>query len=207
MSSAAGFRLTDQMTISTVDSSALERLLKTARRLLAQRGPNVTLSEVGRHAGIGCGVDGSTIVVKSLLEQRLGDLLEAVRSLPDPALAPIERGAWSDAVREVLGPQLDRPLLSLRTVARMLAVSPRTLQRRLAEEGTSWRGELDAARSERAAQLLRQGFTQEVTATRVGYSGSRALRRALRRWDGMKVDASGPQVVSSGPPSPCSRLA
>lgn len=192
---------------SAVDSSTWERLLKTARRLLAQRGPNVTLSEIARHAGISCGVGGSAIVVESLLEQRLGDVLELLRSLGEPALAPIGRGVWSDAVREILSPQLDGPVVSLRKVARLLAVSPRTLQRRLAEEGTSWRAELDAARHERAAQLLRQGLTHQATATRVGYSGSRALRRARRRWDRMQVDASGPQVGVSGPPSPCTRLA
>jgi hypothetical protein len=86
------------MTNSPVDSSAWERLFKTARGLLAQRGPNVTLSEIGRHAGIGCGTDGSAIVVESLLEQPLGDVLEGLRSLADPALAPIDRGGWSDAV-------------------------------------------------------------------------------------------------------------
>jgi AraC-like DNA-binding protein len=197
MRSAAGSRLTRQMTIP-VEPPARERLIKTARRLLAQRGPSVTLREIARHAGLGC---------ESLLEQRLGDVLELLGSLGDPALAPIARGVWSDAVRELLSPQRDRPAFSLRNVARLLAVSPRTLQRRLAEEGTSWRAELDAARSERAAQLLRQGFTHEVTATRVGYSSSRALRRALRRWDRMQVDAFGPQTGIPGPPGPCARLA
>lgn len=62
-------------------------------------------------------------------------------------------------------------------------MSVRTLQRRLAEEGTSWRAEIDAARNKRAAQLLQQGTTADLTAAQVGYSGSRALRRALRRWD------------------------
>jgi hypothetical protein len=46
----------DQMTKSPVDSSTWERLLKSSRRLLAQRGPGATLSEIGRHAGIGCGM-------------------------------------------------------------------------------------------------------------------------------------------------------
>jgi AraC-like DNA-binding protein len=169
----------------------------------------VTLSEIGRHAGIGCGMDGSAEnVIESLLGQRLGDVLEALGSLKDPALAPIERGSCSDVVRELLLSQLDRPQASLREVARALAVGPRTLQRRLVEEWTNWRAELDATRSERAAQLLRQGFTQEVTAaTRVGYSSSRALRRARRRWERMTIDAAGPQVVTSGPPRPCTRLA
>jgi AraC-like DNA-binding protein len=107
---------------------------------------------------------------------------------------------WTDQVRRLLAEHLHRPALSLRTVARMLAVSARTLQRRLAEEGTSWSAEIDAARRERATRLLREGAKRDVTAARVGYSESRALRRALRRW---QVGAAGPQVGVSGPPGAC----
>jgi AraC-like DNA-binding protein len=108
--------------------------------------------------------------------------------------------AWTAAVREILFADLDRPALSLPSAARRLAVSERTLQRRLADEGTSWRAEIDAARRERAVQLLRQGTTSEVTAAHLGYSGSRALRRAWRRWGREQVDASSPHVGVSWPP-------
>jgi AraC-like DNA-binding protein len=92
------------------------------------------------------------------------------------------RVVWTDAVRGIVVEHLDQPELSLRVVARALAVSPRTLQRRLAEEGTSWRVILDTARRERASALLREGLTTELTAAQVGFAGSRALRRALARW-------------------------
>jgi AraC-like DNA-binding protein len=95
---------------------------------------------------------------------------------------PQSGGDWTGSVREMLLAHRERPRLSRRDVARMLAVSPRTLQRRLADESTSWRAELDAVRRERATALLRQGTTTDATAQRLGYSGSRALRRALRRW-------------------------
>jgi AraC-like DNA-binding protein len=134
--------------------------------------------------------------VEALLDRRLGDLLELVRDseTSDPAQV------WTDAVRGMLAAQLDRPALTLPTAARALAVSARTLQRRLAEEGTSWRAELDAARRERTAQLLGRGRTKDATAASVGYSDSRALRRALRRWQRDEVDASGPQIGVLRPP-------
>jgi AraC-like DNA-binding protein len=83
---------------------------------------------------------------------------------------------------EIVLERVERPELSLRTAARMLAVSPRTLQRRLADEGTSWRAIVDGTRRERVTALLAEDATADVTAARVGYAGSRALRRALRRW-------------------------
>jgi AraC-like DNA-binding protein len=143
-------------------------------------------------------------VVDSLLDQRLGDVLELVRAVREGSGSATEAlddaGAWTDAVRELVREQLDRPDLSLAGAARALAVSARTLQRRLADEGTSWSAEVDAARRERAALLLRQGTTAEVTAARLGYSDSRALRRALHRWSGA-CDAKGPEIGAQGPPA------
>jgi AraC-like DNA-binding protein len=178
---------------SSIERDALgERVLDAARRLVAECSPNVTYA-----------------VIEALLEQRLGDLVELVRvaSPQDRPEAPDPGTEWTQAVRELLSRELGRPALSLRAAARALAVSARTLQRRLADEGTTWRAEIDAARRERAAQLLRQGTETHVAAAQVGYSGSRALRRALRRWDREQVDASGPQVDVSCPPRPYGRLA
>jgi AraC-like DNA-binding protein len=152
-------------------------VLDAARRLVSECGRDVTLHEIAQHAR---GRDsGGDAIVESLLEQRLGDLADVVR-LADRGPAA-HTSAWTRAIRELVSGELD---LSLGEAARALAVSMRTLQRRLAEEGTSWRTEIDAARQERAAQLLQQGATANLTAAKVGYSGSRALRRALRRWDG-----------------------
>jgi transcriptional regulator GlxA family with amidase domain len=42
---------------------------------------------------------------------------------------------------------------SLAEIAHRLAISTRTLQRRLADHGTTWRAELDAARGRRAQSV------------------------------------------------------
>jgi AraC-like DNA-binding protein len=74
--------------------------------------------------------------------------------------------------------------LSLAAVARTLALSPRSLQRRLAEEGTSWRDLVDGVRRDRATALLGQGLSRKAVAARLGFADTRALRGALRRWGG-----------------------
>ncbi|CAG6396851.1 AraC family transcriptional regulator ligand-binding domain-containing protein [Streptomyces cocklensis] len=81
---------------------------------------------------------------------------------------------------------------SLAGASRRLAVSRRTLQRRLAETGTTWRAELDTVRRERSAGLLGTGSAQR-TAAQLGFSETRSLRRAMNRWDTLDTDrAAGP---------------
>ncbi len=69
--------------------------------------------------------------------------------------------------------------------ARALALSPRTLHRRLEEEGTSFRTLLDQFRREKAVELLasgRHGIAD--VAFLLGYSELSAFYRAFRRWTG-----------------------
>ncbi|TMR01193.1 AraC family transcriptional regulator [Actinomadura soli] len=71
-------------------------------------------------------------------------------------------------------------------------MGPRTLQRRLSDEGTSWRDELERFRQQRVEHLLREtSMTLEAISARSGYSDPRALRRAVHRWYGR-----GPDVVT-----------
>lgn len=90
--------------------------------------------------------------------------------------------AWTARLQALLARRLPGQDVSLASVSRELAVSPRTLQRRLREEGTSLREQIDAARRRQAIRLLAQGKTRRSVAKRVGYSDDRTLRRAMRRW-------------------------
>lgn len=71
-------------------------------------------------------------------------------------------------------------------IASLLAMSRRTLQRRLLEEGSNWRDATDAAR-------LRVAHRELGTPTRplhevallTGYADTRAFLRAFRRWTGL----------------------
>ena len=94
-----------------------------------------------------------------------------------------DTAAWADQLRQVITAQLAGDGLSLPAAARQLAVSPRSLQRRLADEGTSWRELADEVRRDRAAVLLAHGRSRTAVAARLGFSDARALRGARRRWD------------------------
>jgi hypothetical protein len=87
---------------------------------------------------------------------------------------------WQQHFRLLLTEALDDGGASLTTLARRMAVSPRTLQRHLAEHDTTWRSELDAARRRRADQ---PGDDDPASlAHRLGYSHAKSARRAVRRW-------------------------
>jgi AraC-like DNA-binding protein len=87
---------------------------------------------------------------------------------------------WRQHFRLLLTEGLDDGGASLNAMARRMAVSTRTLQRHLAEHGTTWRSELDAARRLRAGQL--KNDDPASLAHRLGYSHARSARRAVRRW-------------------------
>lgn len=73
---------------------------------------------------------------------------------------------------------------SMATVARELCITERTLHRRLAGEGTSYRALLDEVRATLAGELLKSGLTVAETARRLGYSETAAFTRAHVRWNG-----------------------
>ncbi|MEU3741188.1 AraC family transcriptional regulator ligand-binding domain-containing protein [Streptomyces sp. NPDC032198] len=92
---------------------------------------------------------------------------------------------WRDRFRATLIAALHEDTASLDHVAQRLAMSPRTLQRRLGDLGTNWREEIEAVRQEHTMDLLRTtDLPLQSIAARVGYSDVRALRRAVRRWEG-----------------------
>lgn len=70
--------------------------------------------------------------------------------------------------------------------ARMLALSERTLHRRLAEEGTRFSAMVDEARYGRARDLLMDGHMSiERIAAAVGFAEPSSFSRAFKRWSGM----------------------
>jgi AraC-like DNA-binding protein len=124
---------------------------------------------------------------------RAGDLDRPMLGA-DPVLARIlrqyadsrplsARASWLEVFRWHLGDAIDDGSPALLALARRLAVSPRTLQRRLADHGTTWRAELDLARKRRASQSPDQSMPR--LARQLGYADSRSLRRARRRWEAM----------------------
>jgi AraC-like DNA-binding protein len=97
---------------------------------------------------------------------------------PPPPLAT----AWPERVAAAVADALAEGEVSLDRVARRLATSPRTLQRRLMEAGTTWRLELERARNARLAQASAGGLLSRTRqAELLGYSDVGSMRRAARR--------------------------
>jgi AraC-like DNA-binding protein len=95
------------------------------------------------------------------------------------------------SAEESVGARVRRLLLhnqsgfpSLSVTARLLHMSPRTLHRRLVDEGTSYREVLESVRHTLAIQHVRSGrFSMEEIAYRLGYSDLANFRRAFKRWE------------------------
>jgi AraC-like DNA-binding protein len=89
------------------------------------------------------------------------------------------------SVRQVLLTQSILPTVD--AVSRQLGQSPRTLQRRLLSEGTSFEQVFDDVRRDMAQQRLRaQGGPSLLhVALELGFSDERSLARAFHRWTGM----------------------
>jgi AraC-like DNA-binding protein len=101
---------------------------------------------------------------------------------PDAHLHPFAR-----RVSELLSQQLDRGQpLSLALVARPLGLSPRTLQRRLADLGTSYQALIDGVRASHARALLDSSTNTVLQISEsLGFAEPVAFRRAFRRWTGV----------------------
>lgn len=107
-----------------------------------------------------------------------------------------------DRFRQTLAAALQHDSLSLADVAGRLSMSPRSLQRHLAEHGTTWREEVDSLRHEQAVALLHDtDLPLSAIAVRLGYSDVRTLRRATHRWQG-KAPRDLRATPAAAPPNP-----
>ena len=79
---------------------------------------------------------------------------------------------------------------SLPVTARMLRMTPRTLHRRLVDEGTSFHALLEDVRRTLAVEHVKSGrFAIEEIAYMLGYSDLANFRRAFRRWESVPPSA------------------
>jgi AraC-like DNA-binding protein len=93
------------------------------------------------------------------------------------------------AVRELLARDLTEAT-TLEAAASALGIAPRTLHRRLHEEGASFRAIKDTLRREAALEYLgKRGESVAHTAALLGYSEPSAFFRAFHSWTGMAPSA------------------
>jgi AraC-like DNA-binding protein len=124
------------------------------------------------------------------------DVLELPLSLADPAAFEeaariCQRELERLAESETLGARVRRLLLakqngfpSLQVTARLFHMTPRTLHRRLVDEGTSYRALLESVRHTLAVEHLKSGrMGMDELAYRLGYTDQANFRRAFKRWE------------------------
>jgi AraC-like DNA-binding protein len=88
-------------------------------------------------------------------------------------------------VRRVLASRMAKGDMQIQSVARALAISVRSLQRRLAAAGVTYQELLDLTRQESARRYLRVAtFSIGEVAYLLGYSEAAAFHRAFKRWTG-----------------------
>ncbi|AEA25149.1 helix-turn-helix domain-containing protein [Pseudonocardia benzenivorans] len=169
-------------------------------RMLSFRVPHRALGGRPRQAGLGHVVDGATgtgLVVSTLMRslwrwQETGaapdDLERSFASVVSAAIGgPVEQPARAGlraAVLRHVASRLGDPDLSVTSVARRFAVSPRTLHAAFAEHETTFAATVRTMRLERCARALtdpaERGTITEIAA-RYGYRDPSAFSRAFRR--------------------------
>ncbi|WP_250150108.1 AraC family transcriptional regulator [Mycolicibacter acidiphilus] len=89
-------------------------------------------------------------------------------------------------VQRALAEQVGVTATTIDNVARLFAVHPRTLQRRLAEESTTFEEILDDVRRDHALRyILTTDLPLSQVAVMAGFASQSALSHAVRRWRGV----------------------
>jgi AraC-like DNA-binding protein len=188
-------RILNEYTMAFVQRACIEGVGPGWRlqRLYFAHPPPADSAPLAAHFGVapsfGTGVSGMEIS---------DEVLNLPMASADPALkkyleeqgrAVLEtRPASTDlvgVVRQELVRRLGKTEAKVETVAEALNMSPRTLQRRLESERTSFQAVLDGVREQLAmSYLVNDSLTVSEIAYLLGYSELRAFDRAFRRWTG-----------------------
>jgi AraC-like DNA-binding protein len=115
------------------------------------------------------------------------DLLDILTPALASALGELQaRSSIKEQVKVVLKRSLASGRPEVSEVARDLGLSERTLQRRITEEGTSFRDLLNEARQELGRQLLSDPSAEiDEVACLLGYQDASSFYRAFRYWEGV----------------------
>ena len=114
------------------------------------------------------------------------ELLEMLTPALSGALRDLQaQGSLSDQVKAVLLHALPSGRPDIADVAREMGMSERTLQRRITDEGTTFRDLVNAARHALSRRLLSdQTNDMAEVAYMLGYQDTRSFYRAFRSWEG-----------------------
>ena len=114
-------------------------------------------------------------------------LLDAIRPFCD--MAAKERNTGLGTLRAAVENEVERLLpdgkAQVQTIAKNLALSVRTLSRRLSDEGATYADVVDQLRRSLALQYLKEpGMSLSQISWLLGYEGSTSFNHAFKRWTG-----------------------
>ncbi len=143
---------------------------------------------LGGPVRFGCSLD-EIVLPSSLLDLPLRErdqvLLSVMQRHADALLRKVKPRTLRERVRAVLVDLLPEGRSSLEEVAAAISASPRTLQRDLQQEGTSFTAELDAVKREVAEHYITASSMEIIEVAFIaGFTELSAFYRAFRRWTG-----------------------
>ena len=113
-------------------------------------------------------------------------LLEYFEKYAQEFLAEMDRNdEHTRAVTKIILSNLDDERLSIHKVAREMAVSVRTLQKRLDDEGVAFSDLHKDIRQKLAQKYLRENYTVEQITYLLGFSEPSVFRKAFKKWSGV----------------------
>jgi AraC-like DNA-binding protein len=116
----------------------------------------------------------------------LRDRLAECESAIAGNVAPIPSKSFVERARVAIASRLAHGRPPIGAIARALHASPRTIQRRLGEQGTSYGDLIDSVRRERVESLVTAGrLSITEIAFLAGFTDVSGFRRAYKRWTGL----------------------
>ncbi|MCO5399362.1 AraC family transcriptional regulator [Ralstonia soli] len=164
--------------------------LKTKRTLVGPASSESIRALFGRHPEGGARVN-SLAFDRSFLSQKLPHADPITVSMCEQLCQRLmesrrARAGAAATVRQYLNAAPGSLSSTLEDMARMMNLSPRTLKRRLQEEGTTYTAlQADARGSVAKELLLDRNLTLAEIAARLGFSDLSTFSQAFKRWTGM----------------------
>lgn len=148
-----------------------------ARPVWSQTASGLTLG----HEDLALPMRGAEPGLAQLLERHASEILRPDQGAHTP---------FEDRLTAAVGACVADGDASVSAVAKRMGVSTRSLQRRLAESGTSFKATKAVVLCRRADELLsREELSLEIIAERIGFASRTSFERAYRRWTGRSPSA------------------
>lgn len=112
------------------------------------------------------------------------NLLEYFENYAKEFLAKLEPSKMTYKVKHLLLSNMDDDNMTIRNVAKKLAVSVRTLQAHLKKEDTEFSELLRSTREQLAKKYIKENYSVEDITYLIGFSDPSTFRKAFKKWTG-----------------------